>query len=50
MKKTKENAVNKKEKQKEKPTLGDIIFRVLVIFSIFLIALIFYTFYICTNA
>ncbi len=43
---TKERRKNKKGKHKEKTTLGDIVFRVLVIVSIFFIALIAYVFYI----
>ncbi len=43
---TKENKKNKKGKHKAKTTLGDIIFRVLIIVAIFFIAVIFYTFYI----
>ena len=43
---TKENKVEKKGKHKEKPTIGDIIFRVLVIVVIFFICLLFYVFYI----
>lgn len=43
---TKEKQKNKKEKHKEKPTIGDIIFRVLIIVAIFFIAVIAFTFYI----
>lgn len=46
MEETKENKQVKKGKHKEKPTIGDIIFRVLIIVSIFLIAVIAYIFYI----
>lgn len=37
---------NKRGKHKEKITLGDIVFRVLIIVSIFFIALLAYAFYI----
>ncbi len=45
MEETKENKKVKKGKHKENPTIGDIIFRVLMIGAIFLIAVITYTFY-----
>ena len=43
---TKENKKVTKGKHKEKPTIGDIIFRVLVVVAIFFICVLFYTFYI----
>lgn len=46
MEETKENKKAKKGKHTEKPTIGDIIFRVLIIASIFLISVIAYIFYI----
>lgn len=46
MKETKENKKIKKGKHREKPTIGDIIFRVLILIAIFFIAIIAYTFYI----
>ena len=46
MEETKENQNVKKGKHKAKPTVGDIIFRILIIASIFFIGLIFYVFYI----
>ena len=46
MEETKEKQKTQKGKHKEKPTIGDIIFRILVIVSIFLISVIFYVFYI----
>lgn len=46
MEETKENKKTKNGKHKEKPTIGDIIFRVLIIVAIFFIAVIAYTFYI----
>ncbi len=46
MEETKENQKVKKGKHKSKPTIGDIIFRILIILSIFFISVIFYVFYI----
>lgn len=46
MEKTKESKKNKKGKHKEKTTIGDIIFRILIVAMIFCIAVIFYSFYI----
>lgn len=46
MEETKENKKIKKGKHKEEITIGDIIFRVLIIASIFLIVVITYLFYI----
>lgn len=46
MKETKENQKSKKAKHREKPTIGDMIFRVLIILAIFFIAVIAYVFYI----
>ncbi len=46
MEETKENKKAKKGKHTEKPTIGDIIFRVLIMVAIFLIAVITYMFYI----
>lgn len=46
MEKTKENKEIKKGKHKANPTLGDIVFRVLIIVVIFFIVLISYVFYI----
>lgn len=46
MEETKEKQKNKKEKHGEKPTIGDIIFRILIILAIFFIAVISYVFYI----
>ena len=46
MEETKENKKVKKGKHKEKATIGDIIFRILVIVSIFFICVLFYVFYI----
>ena len=49
MEKTKESKIktNKKtNKNKEKPTIGDIIFRVLILLAIFFIVVIMYVFYI----
>lgn len=46
MEETKENKKIKKGKHKAKPTLGDIVFRVLIIVAIFFISVIAYTFYI----
>lgn len=43
---TKENKKSKKGKHKAKATLGDIVFRVLLIVAIFFIAVISYIFYI----
>ncbi|MCI8383993.1 MAG: DUF4519 domain-containing protein [Clostridia bacterium] len=43
---TKENKKNKKGKHKEKTTLGDKIFRILLLVAIFFIAVISYVFYI----
>lgn len=43
---TKENLKTKKGKHKAKPTIGDIIFRVLIIVAIFFIAVIAYASYI----
>ncbi len=43
---TKENKKTKKGKHKAKPTLGDMILRVLIIIAIFFIIVIAYTFYI----
>lgn len=45
MGKTKDNKKVKKGKHKEKATLGDILFRVLVIVAIFFIAVIMYATY-----
>lgn len=45
MKETKEDKKVRKEKHKEKSTKGDIIFRILILVSIFFIALIFYMSY-----
>ena len=42
---TKENQRDKRGKHKEKPTIGDIIFRILIIGVIFFIAVIAYIFY-----
>ena len=46
MGKTKENKKPRKGKHKEKTTLGDIVFRVIVIVAIFFSVLITYAFYI----
>ena len=46
MEKTKENKKTKKGKHKEKTTLGDIVFRVIIIVAIFFTVLITYAFYI----
>ena len=46
MEETKENKKVKKGKHKAKPTIGDIIFRILIIGAIFFIGVIFYVFYI----
>jgi len=46
MEETKEGKKSKKGKHSEKTTLGDIVFRVLVMVSIFFIAVIAYVFYI----
>ncbi len=46
MEETKENKKVKKGKHKSKPTIGDIIFRILIIVAIFFIGVIFYVFYI----
>ena len=46
MEETKENKKAKKGKHKEKPTIGDIIFRVLVVVVIFFICVLSYVFYI----
>ncbi len=46
MEETKENQKNKKGKHKAKATIGDIIFRCLIISAIFFIALIVYIGYI----
>ena len=46
MEETKENQKVKKGKHKSKPTIGDIIFRILIVLSIFFISVIFYVFYI----
>ena len=46
MEETKENKKNKKGKHKSKPTIGDIVFRVLIIVAIFFICVMFYVFYI----
>ena len=43
---TKENQKVKKGKHKSKPTIGDIIFRILIIAAIFFIGVIFYVFYV----
>lgn len=45
-KQNEESVKMKKGKHKEKPTLGDIVFRVLVVVVIFFIAVIAYSFYI----
>ena len=45
---TKENKKTKKGKHKAKATIGDIIFRVLIIVVIFFIAIISYSFYLRT--
>ena len=46
MKETKEDKKTKKGKHKAKATIGDIVFRVLILVAIFFIAAIAYTFYI----
>ncbi len=46
MEKTKEEPKVKKGKHKAKPTIGDIIFRILIMVAMFFIAVIAYTFYI----
>lgn len=46
MEETKENKKVKKGKHKAKATIGDIIFRVLIMLAIFFIAVISYVFYI----
>ena len=43
---TKDDKKIKKGKHKAKPTIGDIIFRILIITAIFFISVIFYVFYI----
>ncbi len=43
---TKENKKIKNGKHQAKPTIGDIIFRILIIVAIFFISVIFYVFYI----
>lgn len=45
MEETKENKKTKGGKHKEKTTIGDIIFRVLIVGAIFCIAIISYVFY-----
>ena len=45
MEETKEKKKTKKGKHKAKATIGDIIFKVLIIVAIFFIAVITYTFY-----
>lgn len=45
MEETKENKKTKRGKHKEKATIGDIIFRILIIGAIFCIAIITYVFY-----
>ena len=46
MEETKENKKAKNGKHQAKPTIGDIIFRILIIVAIFFISVIFYVFYI----
>ncbi len=45
MKETNENQKTKKGKHKAKPTIGDIVFHVLIIVAIFFIVVIAYVFY-----
>ncbi len=46
MEETKENTKKVDKKPKEKPSIGDIIFRVLILVAVFFICVIAYTFYI----